>query len=102
MGDDPDDAKSAEKEAAIQARRNARAELPATYIDTWSTLIWKDHIRITLGEWIVDDPSYRVAYVMELDDAKRFAEHLLKRVQRQHERDSARAKSELGGPEGES
>lgn len=99
MSDDPDEAKSPEIEAALQARRDARAELPATYIDTWSSLIWEGHIRITLGEWVADNPSYRAAYVMELDDAKRFAEHLLKRVQRQHEREAARTKSEQD-PEG--
>ncbi len=79
MSDDPNEAKSPEKEAALQARRVARAELPATYIDTWSTLIWKGHIRITLGEWIAGNPNYRGAYLMELDDAKVFAENILKR-----------------------
>jgi hypothetical protein len=76
MSDDPGETKSPEREAALQARREARAELPATYIDTWSSLIWKGHIRITLGEWVAENPNYRGAYVMELDDAKRFVEHL--------------------------
>ena len=77
---------SPEKEAVLHSAREARAELPATYIDTWSSLIWKGHIRIALGEWITTNPKYRGAYVMELEDAKMFAEHLLKMVQIQQER----------------
>ena len=49
-------------------------------------------MRIDLAEWVVDDPSYRGAYLMELDDAERFANHILRRVKRQRLRDEAKAK----------
>jgi hypothetical protein len=43
-----------------------------------------------LGEWIAKDPHYRAAYLMELDDAEKFALTILRRVQRQRERDAAK------------
>ena len=71
MADEPDE---------VHARRTRRAELPATYIDTWATLTWRGHIRFAVGEWLAGDANYRAAFVMELEDAKEFAETLLKRI----------------------
>jgi len=82
------------EEVALNARREARAAIPATYVDTWATQIWKDHMRIVLGEWLSGGPHYRAAFVMELDDVQKLAEHILRRVQRQRQRDAAKAKAE--------
>jgi hypothetical protein len=99
MADSADEPEVPDPEAepndpALQARRDRRAALPATYVDTWATLIWKGHIRVVLGEWIAREPYYRAAYLMELDDAEKFANALLERVARQRERDAARAKKD--------
>ena len=86
--------------AAREARREARAALPAVFIDAWATLTWKGHIRIALGEWLVDEPRYRAAFVMTLEEAKDFAEDLLDRIEARQERD-AKATSEGTPPEPE-
>jgi len=77
MSDNPEDEKPAVSEAVLAARGRARAALPATYVDTWYTLTWKDHIRIVFAEWLEDDPYFRAAFIMELKTAKEFAEELL-------------------------
>ena len=94
MSDDPDEPVHPDDDVALESRREARAALPAVYVDTWSTVIWKGHMRIVLGEHVADDPHYRAAYVMELEDAKKLAQHILRRVQRQYDRDAARAKKD--------
>jgi hypothetical protein len=76
------------RQARIMARREARAALPATYIDSWATLIWPGHIRIVLGEWLAKKVNYRAAYVMTLGEAKAFAEELLERVAKQEKEDA--------------
>jgi hypothetical protein len=89
---EPDEHISPDRQAVLQARRDARAAIPTTYVDTWATLIWKGHIRIVLGEWLNKNPQYRAAYVMELEDAKSFAETLLKRIKEQQEEDTSEAR----------
>ena len=94
MSDDASDTEHPDDDLSPDRRRDARALLPAVYIDTWSTLIWSGHMRITLGEWLGEDPSYRGAFIMELDDAERLARHILRRAQRQRERDAAKLKKQ--------
>jgi hypothetical protein len=90
MADEQDEPISPEREKILEARREARAALPAVFVDTWSTLTWKGHIRTALGEWLVGEPHYRLAFVMSLDDAKEFAEALLRRIVARQEKDGAR------------
>src|SRR4051794_15158187 len=86
MSDSPNKSKSAEKMAARRARR---AKLPTIYVDTWSTLTWKGHIRVVLAEWMNDEPNYRAAFLMELEDAKKFAEYLLEIIEEREKKDAA-------------
>lgn len=86
---------------ALTARREARASIPATYVDTWASQIWKGHLRLVLGEWLSGGPHYRAAFVMELEDAEGLARHILRRAERQRERDAARARKDQT-PENES
>jgi len=101
MADDQDEPLSPEEAAALEARREARAAIPAVYIDTWATLTWKGHIRFVLGEWVGEQPHYRAAFLMELEDAKRFARQLLRRVEDRQKKDKA-AGEDAQDPEGES
>ena len=77
MSDDPEQAEHVEKKPSHVARQRARAAIPAVYVDTWSAVSWKGHVRIVLGEWVYREPNYRAAFLMELTDAKRLAEYLL-------------------------
>jgi hypothetical protein len=82
---------SDEKEAAaLRERQERRADLPGHFIDTWSSLTWRDHMRITVGEELYDIDSYRFAMVMTLEDAEAFAQFILRRVQKQKERTAKR------------
>jgi hypothetical protein len=92
MSDNPRDAAALAKEAARERRRDARAAVPALFVDTWATLTWRGHIRIALGEWIRDDPYYRGAYVMELEEAEKLANFILQEVKERQQKDIARAK----------
>ena len=67
--------------------RELRANLPATYVDTWSTVTWKGHIRITLGEYMYGKDNYRAAFIMELEDAERLARHLVRAIERRRARE---------------
>ena len=91
MSDDPDEAEPIEKKPSYAARRKARGAIPAVYVDTWSALSWKGHVRIVLGEWVYREPNYRAAFLMELADAKRLAEYLVEIVD---ERQKEEQKSE--------
>ena len=83
---------SAEKEAILRMRREARAEIPALFVDDWSMLSWEGHIRFVLGEWLASRPNYRAAFVMSLNDAQLFAENILERVAKRREIDAAEAR----------
>jgi hypothetical protein len=81
------------REKRLVARREARAAMPATFVDTWSTVIWPGHMRLVLGEWLYGGPQYRAAFVMELDEVERLANELLERVQRQRDKDAEKRKA---------
>ena len=36
----------------MQQDERRAAPIPAVYVDTWSALSWKGHVRIVLGEWV--------------------------------------------------
>jgi hypothetical protein len=91
MSDDPKPASEAEENAAREARREARAAISAIYVDTWAVLTWSGHVRFVLGESVGDDDHYRAAFVMEVEDAEGFANHLLQIVKRRKAKDSKAA-----------
>jgi hypothetical protein len=99
MADDPISAEE-EEEAEYEPRHEARAALPAVYVDTWATAVWSGQLRLILGEWLGKQPHYRAALVMELKDAKKLGRSLLRRVAAQEEKDELAA-TDAQGPEGE-
>ena len=88
MSDDPDQDEAAAREARVAARQEARAALTATFVDSWATLTWKGHVRIVFGEWLAKKPNYRAAFVMQMEDAKEFAEDLLEQIRNRQEKDA--------------
>ena len=88
MSDIQSETESARKAAARLSRAEARAAVPAIFVDSWSTLIWPGHIRIVLGEWLMRKTNYRAAFVMTLEDAKDLAEIILKQVAVQQKEDA--------------
>ena len=81
-----------ENEQTILARKQrveARAALPAVFIDTWAFLSWRGHVRISLGEEVGESDQYRFAFLMELDQAEQFAHHVLRIVARRRENEAA-------------
>jgi hypothetical protein len=88
------------KEKRALARREARAAIPAVFVDSWATLTWYGHIRIVMGEWLVRKNNYRMAFVMELEQAKEFAEDLLGRIEKRQQEDAVIAKANIT-PSGE-
>lgn len=75
---------AAEKKAA---RDQSIASIPAIFIDTWHTLTFAGHVRLTFGEIYGDTNNYRTAIVLDLDDGEALARHLLRVVQRRKARD---------------
>ncbi len=70
-----------ESEQATDARRQRRHEqaaaLPATFVDSYSTVWGTDSVRISFGEYLFGEWHYRVAVVMPMEDAERLGESLL-------------------------
>ncbi len=93
----PTDPISEERQAAIEARRKARAALPAVYVDTWATLVWPGHLRFVLGEWVHGGPNYRGAFVMEFHEVERFANALLDIIKQERERRDAESEENVAG-----
>jgi hypothetical protein len=89
---EPDEDALAEREAR-QERIQARAAIPALFLDTWGFSTWRGHIRITLGEELGGQDYYRTAFVMDLDNAEAFALQLFKSVSRRKKRDAAATKT---------
>ena len=91
MSDEPDDTliEETEEQAGRRMRSEARASIPAVYVDTWGFSSWRGHIRITLGEQLGDTDKYRYAFLMELPEAERFARHILRIVERRRQKDGA-------------
>jgi hypothetical protein len=103
MSDNPTPPPGSPNEEAMDAEdieRELRATLPAIFIDTWSTLTWRGHVRISIGERLYKRDVYRSAFVMDLEDAEDFAEHLLKVIRRRRQREEKLAKDQPS--EGES
>ena len=96
MSDDTE----AEKAAAREERRESRGDLPAVFIDTWAFSTWQGHVRITLGEEIGNKDVYRSAFLMELNEAEYFANHLLKVIRIRREKEAAKKQAE-SAPEGD-
>jgi len=80
-----------EEEKVKAARRESRADIAAYFIDTWAISTWRGHVRVWLGEELYDVDAYRAAFVMEADDAEKFANHLLRLVAARKAKDAAKA-----------
>lgn len=83
------------EEMAKKVAQEERASIPAIYVDTWTFLPWKGHVRMVLGEELYQGDYYRGAFVMELNDAERFARHLLRVIERRKARDTEIDKATL-------
>jgi hypothetical protein len=60
--------------------REEVSALPATFIDGWFTTTWRGHIRIVISEKMYDIDRWRYAFILEWDDAEKFAAHILKAI----------------------
>jgi hypothetical protein len=91
MAEDTDEAaiKAAAEEKA--ARDRAIAAVPALFIDTWHTLTFEGHVRVTFGEMYGETDNFRTAIVLDLDDAESLGQQLLRVVKRRRARDKERA-----------
>ena len=67
--------------------REAASQLPAVYVDGWFTTTWEGHMRIAVSERTYDEDRYRFAFIMELDDVEKFAQHLLGEVTKRRKRE---------------
>jgi hypothetical protein len=92
MADEPNKtAEEIEAEAKEKAARDrAIAAIPAVFIDTWSTLSFTGHIRITFGEIYGGTNNFRSAIVLDLDDAESLGRHLIRVAERRRARDKER------------
>ncbi len=88
ISDDEEDETRTPKKKTPAERAELKAAIPAIFVDTWSTLRWKGYMRITLGEYLYRNPHYRAAFLMELDEAENFANHLLRAIQKQRDEDN--------------
>lgn len=83
-----------EKGAAEEAPKpdpewEAIAQLPAMYVDTWYLTTWRGHMRIALGEQFADlQNQYRLALVLELNDAESLARGILRGIERRRKKDA--------------
>ncbi len=80
-----------QEELEEEEERIARAGVPAIYIDTWFLTTWRGHMRITFGETVSKVDSYRSAIVLELRDAEKLAQQMLRMVQRRKAREEVPA-----------
>jgi hypothetical protein len=77
------------------AEKDAAFAPPATYVDTWFLSTWTGHVRIAVGEVSRREKApdlYRLAFVMERDDARRFIEELTEALDMLEKREAALAK----------
>lgn len=66
---------------ARQTRENERmAPTPATYVDRYTISYWSRGVRISFAEYIAKERYYRLAVMMELDDAEHLGQTLLECV----------------------
>ena len=77
-----------EKDARRKETREAVAAVPALYVDTWHIITWRGHLRITFGEELAEEDSYRTAIVMELGDAEKLASQLKRMIEQRKQKDS--------------
>jgi hypothetical protein len=78
--------------AAEKAERDrAIAAVPALFIDTWHTLSFTGHVRVTFGEIYGDTDNFRTAIVLDLDDAESLGRQLIRVAERRRARDKERA-----------
>ena len=77
------------EKAAKDMRAEARAQIPSTFVDTWTTLTFRGHIRLVLGETFATGDQYRAAFVIPLDEAQELAEHIMRVVERRRAKDAA-------------
>jgi hypothetical protein len=89
----------AKEEAEEAARRRAIASIPATFIDTWSTLDFAGHVRVTLGEIYGDAEHFRTAFVLSADDAILLGRQLVHSGERRKARDTERAEAAATKPQ---
>jgi enterochelin esterase-like enzyme len=71
-----------EDKAEREVARRSAVELPALYCDAFWTTSWTGHVRIAFGEYL-DQPRYRTAIVMPLDEAEALANYILRLVERE-------------------
>jgi hypothetical protein len=81
-----------EAEEQREARRRTReraAEIPATFVDTYSIDWSADSVRISFAEYLHRTTHYRVAVVLPMEDAQTLGESLVDIAKRaRHERGS--------------
>jgi hypothetical protein len=79
--DEQEEAQKIEKRIETDKKRMA---IPGLYIDRFSTLQWKNHVRITFGEsGINGEASWRTAVIIEKNLMKRLAHRLLEIIKEQ-------------------
>ena len=98
MADEP--SKTPEEIAAEFARAAEKVErdraiaaVPALFIDTWSTISFTGHVRVSLGEIYDGRDNFRAAFVLDLDDAENLGRQLIRSAQRRRERDKVLAEA---------
>jgi hypothetical protein len=83
----PEVAEAIEKATEKEAKDRAIAAIPALFIDTWHTLAFAGHVRLTLGEIYGKTDNFRTAIVLDLDDAEALGEQLIRVARRRRRRD---------------
>ena|ERR1700722_15640644 len=87
MAEEADQAPATNELTEEDAREQREmAGIPAIYVDTWHLYTWTGHMRITFGEIFGDIDSFRSAVVMEIDDAERLANQILRMIERRRAR----------------
>ena len=84
-----------EEDQEVERERLRQRDLPSVWIDTWSTLTFKGHVRVSLGEEFAEGAFYRSAFIMDLDQAEAFALHLYGAVQKRKAKEEATAAKAL-------
>jgi hypothetical protein len=73
-------AKTSEDDARQTREDERMASTPATYVDGYTVSWWSRGVRISFAEYMNDERYYRLAVMMELDDAEQLGQTLLKCV----------------------
>lgn len=63
-------------------QHRAIASIPAIYVDSYSLAWWPEGVRISFAEYLYDEPHYRLAVTMPLNDAEALGRALLASVKK--------------------